>query len=75
MKFFLQRLLTITSGVTVAAFVVAFIVRHAKHGFALHLGNVAWSTFLIGVLVTVAVVIAKLVRLALDRRGTRPATR
>ena len=75
MKFSLQRLLATVAAVTVAACVVAGIVKHAKHGFALYLGDVAWFTFLIGVLVTMALALVVLVKLAHDRHARRVEVR
>jgi hypothetical protein len=67
-----HRLLGFAAAVTAIAFLVALIVRHAKHGVALYLGDVAWFTFLAGVVITAALGLATLVRLGLARR--RPAT-
>ncbi len=75
MKISSQRVLATTVTATAVAIVVAFIVRTAKHGFALYLGDAAWITFLIGALVTVVLVCARLANVARDRRSTRPAAR
>jgi hypothetical protein len=66
----MQRLLGISAGVTAVAFVVAFICRHAKHGFALHLGDVAWFTLLAGVVVTVVLAVTVAVRVVRSRNST-----
>jgi hypothetical protein len=75
MKFSLQRLLATVAAVTLAACVVAGIVKHARHGFAFYLGDVAWFTFLIGVLVTMALALAVLVKLARHRHARRVEVR
>lgn len=75
MKFSLQQMLKVAAVVTVVAFVVAFIVRHAKHGVALHIGDVAWPVFLIGALITIALGLATTVKLVLARRSARADTR
>ena len=75
MKFTLRRLLAIVSTVTVAACVVAGIVKHAKHGFAFYLGDVAWFTFLIGALVTLALALALLVKVTRNRHDARVEVR
>lgn len=67
MKFTLRRLLASAATVTLVACVVAGIVKHAKHGFALYLGDVAWFTFLIGVLVTITLALAVLVKVTRNR--------
>jgi hypothetical protein len=66
----MQRLLGVSAGVTAVAFVVAFICRHAKHGFALYLGDVAWFTLLIGVVVTLVLALVVAVRTLRARRST-----
>jgi hypothetical protein len=45
-------------------------VRHDKHGFGLYLGDVAWFTALIGVVVVVALGLASLARLLRSRTAT-----
>ena len=52
MKLALRRLLSTAALITLTAIVIALIVRHARHGFALYVGDVAWFTFLIGTLIT-----------------------
>jgi hypothetical protein len=69
------RLLIIVAGLTVAAFVIAFSVRHATHGSALALGDVAWPTFLISALATALIALATITKRARARRSTRPANR
>ena len=71
MKFTLRRLLATAATVTLAACVVAGIVKHAKHGFAFYLGDVAWFTFLTGVLVTVSLALAVLVKIVRQRHARR----
>jgi hypothetical protein len=66
----MQRLLGIVAGITAVACVVAFICRHAKHGFTLYLGDVAWFTLLAGILVTLALALAVAVRAVRARRST-----
>ncbi len=75
MTFSLHRLLSTVAAATVVSLVVAGIVKHAKHGFASYLGDVAWFAFLIGVLATVALALVALVKLARDRRATRAVSR
>jgi hypothetical protein len=66
----MQRPLGIAAGTTAVAFVVAFICRHAKHGFTLYLGDVAWFTLLAGVIVTLVLALAVAVRAVRTRRST-----
>lgn len=75
MKFPLQRLLATAASTTLTAIVVAFIVRHAKHGFALYLGDVAWFTFLIGMLVTAGLAVCVAVAHVLGSRRVRSSVR
>jgi energy-converting hydrogenase Eha subunit C len=75
MKVSLHHLLGTAAAVTAVAFVVALIVRHARHGFALYLGDVAWFTFLVGALFTVLLTLATIVQVARSRRSARPASR
>jgi hypothetical protein len=71
MKISLHRLLAATSIVTIAAFLVAAIVRHDKHGFGLYLGDVAWFIALAGAVVVVLLGLVTLARLARRRPATR----
>jgi hypothetical protein len=66
----MQRLLGVSAGVTAVALVLAVICRHAKHGFALYLGDVAWFTLLAGIVVTLALALAVAVRAVRARRST-----
>ena len=75
MKFSLSRLLSTAAVITLTAIIVALIVRHAKHGFALHLGDVAWFTFLIGTLVTTSLGVCALATNVLPRRHVRSSVR
>lgn len=75
MTFTLKRLLAIAATATLAACVVAGIVKHAKHGFAFYLGDVAWFTFLAGVLVTTSLALAVLANVARHRHATRMEVR
>jgi hypothetical protein len=75
MKFSLPRLLSTAALITLTAIVVALIVRHAQHGFALYLGDVAWFTFLIGMLVTTSLAVSALVTHVLGRRHVRSSVR
>jgi hypothetical protein len=70
-----QRLPAVIAITSAVALVVAVIVRNAKHGFALYLGDAAWAVFLIGVLVSAVVVVVMLAKLARNRRSTRPTAR
>lgn len=69
MSLSLNRLLSIIAAITAVAFVVAGIVRHAKHGAGLVVGDVAWFTFLPGFVVTIALGIAAAVGLLRRRRA------
>jgi energy-converting hydrogenase Eha subunit C len=73
-KISLHHLFATAAGITAAALVTALVVRHAKHGFALYLGDVAWIAFLAGALVSLLVALATLARIARARRSARPAT-
>ena len=75
MKFTLKRILAAAAAVTLAACLVAGIVKQAKHGFAFYLGDVAWFTFLTGVLVTVSLALAVLVKVARHRHAARVEAR
>ena len=75
MRFSLPRLLSTAAVITLTAIVVALIVRHAKHGFALYLGDVAWFTFLIGTLVTTSLGICALATNVFRRRHVRSSVR
>jgi hypothetical protein len=66
----MQRLLGISAGISVVAFVVAGICRHAKHGVGLYLGDVAWFTLLAGVAVTVVLAAVVVVRILRSRRSS-----
>ena len=59
-----------SAGVTAVAFVIAFICRHSKHGFAMYLGDAAWFTLLAGVVVTLILAVTLAVRALLARRST-----
>ncbi len=75
MKVSLPRLLSTAALITLTAIVVALIVRHAKHGFALYLGDGAWFTFLIGTLLTTGLALCVLVTRARGRRHVRSSVR
>jgi hypothetical protein len=75
MKISLHHLFATAAGITALALVVALIVRHAKHGFALYLGDVAWFTFLVGALLTVLLGAATIVQIARGRRSARLGSR
>lgn len=75
MKFSLRRLLSTAALITLTAIVIALIVRHAKHGFALYLGDVAWFTFLIGTLITAGLAVCVAVTHVQARRRVRPSVR
>jgi hypothetical protein len=64
----LNRLLGTIATTAVVALVIAFFTRHAKHGFGLYLGDLAWITFLASLLLTLLLGIAALARLARARR-------
>jgi hypothetical protein len=66
----MQRLLGISAGTTAVAFVVAFICRHAKHGFALYLGDAAWFTLLAGAVLTLVLAATVAVRTFRSRNST-----
>ena len=75
MKLSLRRLLSTAALTTLTAIVIALIVRHAKHGFALYLGDAAWFTFLIGTLITAGLAISVAVTHVQGRRRVRPSVR
>ena len=75
MKLSLRRLLSTAALITLTAIVIALIVRHANHGFALYLGDVAWFTFLIGALITAGLTACVGVTHMLGRRRVRPSVR
>ena len=66
----MQRLLGISAGTTAVAFVVAFICRHAKHGFTLYLGDAAWFALLAGVVLTLVLAATVAVRTFRSRNST-----
>jgi uncharacterized integral membrane protein len=75
MKFSLQRLLTIIASITAVAFVIAFILRHAKHGVALAVADAAWDTFIVGFVLSALVGLVTLAKLAHERRTARQVAR
>ncbi len=75
MKFSPRRLLSTAALITLTAIVVALIVRHAKHGFALYLGDVAWFAFLIGTLITAGLFVCVALTHVLSRRRVRSSVR
>jgi hypothetical protein len=66
----MQRLLGISAGTTAVAFVVAFICRHAKRGFTLYVGDVAWFTLLAGIVLTLVLAAAVWARSQRSRNST-----
>lgn len=62
---FLHRLLATAASVGVVSFIVAFALRHAKHGLGLAIGNVAWFSLIAA---TLAVLILGATALARGRR-------
>lgn len=62
---FLHRLLATAASVGVVSFIVAFALRHAKHGLGLAIGNVAWFSLTAA---TLAVLILGATALARGRR-------
>ncbi len=75
MKFSLPRLLSTAALITLTAIVIALIVRHANHGFALYLGDVAWFTFVIGTLITAGLAVCLAITHVLGRRRVRASVR
>jgi hypothetical protein len=73
MRFPITRLLAGAATITAVALVLSFITRHAKHGFGLYLGDVAWPVFLLGALLTVLLGLAALVGAARRRPSTHSA--
>lgn len=71
MRFPSTRLLPSLAAVTAVALVLSFVTRHAKHGFGLYLGDVAWPVLLVGAVVTVLLALAALVAAARRRPSTR----
>jgi hypothetical protein len=62
---FLHRLLATAAGIGVVSFVVAFALRHAKHGLGLAIGNAAWFSLTAA---TLAVLVLGTTALARGRR-------
>jgi hypothetical protein len=58
MKNSIARLLRGALVITVVAFAVAFLFRHAKHGAGLVVGGIAWYSFLLGVLAVIVLAVA-----------------
>ncbi|HTU31035.1 MAG TPA: hypothetical protein VMF07_16725 [Solirubrobacteraceae bacterium] len=75
MKLALGRLLSTTALITVTAIVIALIVRHAKHGPAVYLGDIAWFTFLIGALLTAGLAIGLIIARAVNSRHANSSLR
>jgi len=75
MKLALSRLLSITALITLTAIVIALIVRHAKHGPALYLGDVAWFTFLIGALLCAGLAAGLIITRTLSSRKSNTGLR
>ncbi len=75
MKVSLYRLLAVTVAVDVVAVVVAFALRHAKHGAAETVGAIGWFTLLADTLIVLALTSAVLVRALRGRQAARPAIR
>lgn len=71
MRLPITRLLTAVATVTAVALVLSFVTRHAKHGFGLYLGDVAWPVLLLGALLTVLLALAA----AAGAVRRRPSTR
>jgi hypothetical protein len=68
----LIRILCVVAAVTAVAFVLSFLTRHAKHGFGLYLGDVAWPTLLLGALLTLLLLLAVGARALHGRFSARP---
>jgi hypothetical protein len=73
MRFPITRLLAAAATITAVGLVLSFITRHAKHGFGLYLGDIAWPVFLLGALLTVLLGLAALVGAARRRPSTHSA--
>jgi hypothetical protein len=73
------RLLGIAVSVDVIALVLAFALRHAKHGASETVGAIGWFTLLADTLLVLVLVLALalavLVRVLRGRRPTQPAIR
>jgi hypothetical protein len=63
----LSQLLALVVAVDVAAFVIAFALRHAKHGFGETVGAIAWFTLWGATAIAIAIALAVVVR---RRRAT-----
>jgi hypothetical protein len=65
---FLHRLLATAAGTGVVSLIVAFALRHTKHGLGLAMGNVAWFSLTAA---TLAVLVLGAAALAAAVRGRR----
>jgi hypothetical protein len=65
----LHRLLVIIATVDLVAFVAAFAARHAKHGVAHVVGDVAWFAFAIGLLLVIVLAAVTAIRSVARRRS------
>lgn len=74
MKLSLYRLLAAAAAIDVAALVVSFALRHAKHGAGETIGAIGWFTLLADTLILLALAAAALARVLRGRHVTRPAT-
>jgi hypothetical protein len=72
---FLYRLLATTAALDIAAFIVAFALRHAKHGLGLAVGNVAWFSVIAATLALLMLGATVLTHAARRRRNRSPVTR
>ena len=75
MKVSLYQLLGIAVSVDVIALVLAFALRHAKHGAGETVGAIGWFTLLADTLLVLALATAVLVRVLRGRRPAQPAIR
>jgi hypothetical protein len=69
----LARLAAVILAVDLVAFGVSGILRNARHGAGLVLGDIAWFGFLAGVLALLVVGVVALGRSARTRSGARRA--
>lgn len=74
MKVSIYRLLAAAVALDLVALVVAFALRHAKHGAGEIVGSIGWVTLLGDAPIVLVLAAASLLHAIRERRSTRPAT-
>jgi len=74
MKISIYRLLGAAVALDLVALVVAFALRHAKHGAGEIIGSIAWFTLVGDALIVLVLTAASLLHALRGRPGARPAT-